>query len=110
VKYSIEFKYRFEVLVPLADDAGRTFPASKIEKVSEDLVKHFQGCRCQPLAPFVGSWKQRGHVYRDNLLLFSVDAPRSDESLTWMLTFKDRLKRQFSQLEIYLAVSELLWL
>jgi len=94
----------------LANNEGRLFPPSKIEQVSETLVRQFQGCRCQPLAPFVGSWKKRGHVYRDNLLLFSVDAPRSDESLNWMLSFKNRLQRQFNQIEIYLAVSELLWL
>jgi hypothetical protein len=110
VKYSIEFKYRFEILIPLADNQGKPFPASKIEHVSEKLVERFRGCRCQPLAPFVGSWKHRGHVYRDNLLLFTVDAPRSDDSMTWMLAFRDRLTTQFSQIEIYLAVTELLWL
>jgi hypothetical protein len=110
VKYSIQFKYRCEILIPLADNDGRLFPASKIEQVGETLVGRFRGCRCQPLPPFVGSWKHRGHVYRDNLLLFTVDAPRDDETLTWMLAFKDRLKRQFNQIEIYLALSELIWL
>jgi hypothetical protein len=110
VSYSIEFKYRFELLIPLADNKGRPFPSSKIEGVGNTLLQRFAGCRCQPYSPYLGTWKHRGHLYRDNLLLFLVDAPRSDESLTWMLAFKERLKRQFHQLEIYLAVSELLWL
>jgi hypothetical protein len=55
-------------------------------------------------------WKFRGHVYREGLLLFTVDAPREDESLDWMLSFKKRLKQQFAQIEIYTAVTELLWL
>jgi hypothetical protein len=49
----------------------------------------------------------RGVVYREGLLLFIVDTPRSDESLAWMVSY-NRLKRQFSQLEIYLSVLELL--
>jgi hypothetical protein len=49
-------------------------------------------------------------MYREGLLLFTVDAPRSDDSLSWMIAYKERLKRQFNQLELYLAVYELLWL
>lgn len=110
MSYSIEFKYRFELLIPLADNSGDPFPWSKIERVSQALLQRFDGCRSQPLAPHLGFWKYRGVVYREGLLLFTVDAPRSDDSLVWMIAYKERLKRQFSQLEIYLAVLELLWL
>jgi hypothetical protein len=110
VSYSIEFKYRFELMIPLADNAGRPFPWPKIERVSQALLQRFEGCRSQPLTPHLGLWKYRGVVYREGLLLFIVDTPRSDESLAWMIAYKNRLKRQFSQLEIYLSVLELLWL
>jgi hypothetical protein len=110
VNYSVEFKYRFELLIPSADNRGRPFPWSKIEKVSSTLLDRFEGCRTQPLTPYLGLWKFRGTVYREGLLLFTVDAPRSDESLAWMPAYKERLKRQFKQIEIYLAVTELLWL
>jgi hypothetical protein len=110
VTYSIDFKYRFELLIPLADNRGHLLPSSKVEGVGDTLLGRFGGCRCQPFSPYLGAWKHRGHVYRDNLILFTVDAPRSDESLTWMLAFKARLKRQFDQIEIYVAVSELQWL
>jgi len=110
VKYHVQFKYRFELLVPLADNEGRPFPWSKIERVGDSLIRRFGGCRCQPLAPHLGLWKHDGVIYREGLLLFTVDTPRSDESLDWMLDYQQRLKRQFHQLEIYVAVSELLWL
>jgi hypothetical protein len=110
VKYPIEFKYRFEVLIPLADNEGHAFPWSKIERVSHALLERFEGCRSQPLAPFLGMWRHRGTVYREGLLLFTVDAPRSDESLEWMTQYKKRLKRLFNQIEIYVAVTELVWL
>jgi hypothetical protein len=55
-------------------------------------------------------WRHRGAVYREGLLLFTVDAPRSDETLEWMVRYKERLKRFFNQIEIYLALTELIWL
>jgi hypothetical protein len=73
-------------------------------------MDRFEGSRSQPQAQHVGLWKYGGIVYREGLLLFTVDAPRSDASLEWMRSYKDRLKRQFSQIEIYMAVTELLWL
>lgn len=63
--------------MPLADNAGRAFSWSKIERVGNTLMKRFQGCRCQPLAPYLGLWKHRGVVYREGLLLFTVEAPRA---------------------------------
>ena len=110
MKHDIEFKYRFELLIPLADNQGRRFPWPKIERVSAALLEPFEGCRSQPLTPYMGLWRYRGVVYREGLLLFIVDAPRSDESLDWMRNFKERLKKQFGQVDIYLAVTELLWL
>lgn len=110
MRYPIEFKYRFEILIPLADNEGRLFAPDKIQRVGDALLARFSGCRCQPFAPYLGLWKFRGHVYREGLLLFTVDGPRADESLDWMLAFKKRLKQQFGQIEIYLAVTELLWL
>ena len=110
MSYAIEFRYRFELLIPLADNSGRPFPWPKIERVSQALVQRFDGRRSQPLTPYVGLWKHRGVLYRDGLLLFTVDTPRADDSLAWMIAFKARLKRQFNQLEIYLALFDLLWL
>jgi hypothetical protein len=110
MNYSIEFKYRFEVLVPMADNQGRLFPSARLERVGDTLLERFKGCRCQPFSPHRGSWKYRGHTYRESQLQFTVDAPRSDESLQWMVAYKERLKRQFDQIEIYLAVTEVLWL
>lgn len=110
MKYPIEFKYRFEILIPLADNEGRLFPSAKIQRVGETLLARFSGCRCQPFAPHLGLWKFRGHVYREGFLLFSADGPRADENLDWMLALKKRLKQQFDQIDIYMAVAELLWL
>jgi hypothetical protein len=109
-RHPVEFKYRFEVLVPLADNDGRPFRWEKIERVGAALLDRFEGCRSQPLAPHSGQWRHRGAVYTEPLLLFTADAPRDDDSLEWMASYKQRLKRQFRQIDIYVAVTEVLWL
>jgi hypothetical protein len=109
MRYTVEFKYRFELLVPLADNRGKPFRPAKIDKVRDQLVEAFGGCQALPL-PYTGTWRHEGLLYHEELMLFVVDTPRSDESLDWFLTYKRRLKRQFKQVEIYLTVSEVLWL
>lgn len=109
MKSPIEFKYRFELLVPLTDSEGRPFSQTKVAAVSDKLLARFRGCRSLP-SPFVGLWQHQAITYREQLMSFIVDAPRSDESLDWFLSYKQQLKRQFKRLEIYLAVTEVLWL
>ena len=57
------------------------------------------------------SWPNVATVVKPGggVLLFIADAPHSDESLSWLLAYKHRLKREFRQIEIYLAVIEIFW-
>ena len=41
MSYAIEFKYRFELLIPLVDNKGDPFPSSKIEWVGDNLLKRY---------------------------------------------------------------------
>jgi hypothetical protein len=43
-------------------------------------------------------------------MLFIVDAPRTDASIEWFLEYQEHLKQEFRQIEIYLAISEIMWL
>lgn len=110
MKYPISFKYRFELLLPLTDNEGNPFEPEIFFQVQQDLLERFSGYRCQPLAPHLGAWTEEETTYYDQLLMFTVDAPRSNESLDWFLEYKEHLKVRFRQMEIYLAISEVLWL
>ena len=110
MRYNISFKYRFEVMIPLADNDGNRFPMEEIIQVRNNLTDEFGGCRSQPLAPFEGTWVDENKVYLDELMLFIVDAPRTDTSIEWFLKYKEHLKQKFTQIEIYLAISEIMWL
>ncbi len=108
--YAIAFKYRFELLIPLLDNEGQPFEAEKIVSVRNQLLSRFGGCRMEPLNPHIGSWTEAEQTYHDQLLMYTVDAPREDASLDWFIEYKESLKTEFKQVEIYLAVSEVLWL
>jgi hypothetical protein len=110
MKYPITFKYRFELLLPLTDNEGNPFEPDAFFQVQKNLLDQFGGYRCQPLAPHIGAWTEEAITYYDKLLMFTVDAPRADESLDWFIAYKEHLKPQFQQVEIYLAVGEVLWL
>ena len=110
MKYAISFKYRFELLIPLFDNEGHPFEPEKILSVHDKLLERFGGCRMEPLSPHIGSWTEAGRIYHDQLLMYTVDAPREDASLDWFQGYKESLKTEFKQVEIYLAVSEVLWL
>jgi len=110
VTYTIAFKYRFELLIPLFDNEEQPFEPDKILSVSDKLLLRFGGCRMEPLNPHIGSWIEAERTYYDQLLMFTVDTPREDASLDWFLEYKEHLKTEFKQVEIYLAVSEVLWL
>jgi len=94
----------------LTDNEGNSFEPDAFFEVQRNLLDRFGGYRCQPLAPHIGAWTEQAITYYDKLLMFTVDAPRSDESLGWFIEYKEHLKTQFQQVEIYLAVSEVLWL
>jgi len=110
MKYAISFKYRFELLIPLLDNEGQPFEPERILSVHDKLLERFGGCRMEPLSPHIGSWTEAEQIYHDQLLMYTVDAPREDASLSWFEEYKEYLKSEFKQIEIYLAVSEVLWL
>jgi hypothetical protein len=103
-------KYRYELLLPLYDNEGHPIDPLEITRVREQLGAKFGGYRFQPTAPYHGSWEDAGVTYEDVALLFTVDGPREEADLYWFHDYKEELKKAFRQVEIYLAVSEIIWL
>jgi hypothetical protein len=104
-------KYRFELLIPTSYNDGRSIETAKIQIVRQTLITKFGGCRVQPAAPFQGWWVHHDHTYEDWLILFTVEGDRSEANVHWFETYKSQtLLTEFEQEEIYLAVTEVVWL
>jgi hypothetical protein len=104
-------KYRFELLIPTCYNDGQRIETTKIQTVRQTLISRFGGCRVQPAAPYQGWWVHEDHTYEDWLILFTVEGDRTDAHLRWFEAYKNRtLLGEFAQEEIYLAVTEIVWL
>jgi hypothetical protein len=108
-------KYRFELLLPLYDNAGQPIPPQHLLDVRVQLMERYGACRTQPSAPHLGWWQdpdmdREPAVYEDWALMFTVDTNRTADEVSWFADLKPRLLDTFQQLEIYLAVTEIFWL
>ncbi|MBI1925890.1 hypothetical protein HYR99_16770 [Candidatus Poribacteria bacterium] len=103
-------KYRYELLLPLYENEHHPIDPNEFLRIRDRLGAKFGGYRFQPAAPYHGFWEHLGVVYEDEALLFIVDGPREKEGLRWFQAYKEELKMVFRQIEIYLTVSEVVWL
>ncbi|MBI1925413.1 hypothetical protein HYR99_14325 [Candidatus Poribacteria bacterium] len=102
-------KYRFELLIPTSYNDGHPVETAKIQNVRHTLIAKFGGCRIQPAAPYQGWWVHQNQTYEDWLILFTVEGDCTEANLRWFETYKNQtLLTEFSQEEIYLAVSEVM--
>ncbi len=49
-----------------------------------------------------GIWQHEGQVYKDDLVRLFADVPDTAENRAWFVQFKERLKRDFQQLDIWM--------
>jgi hypothetical protein len=108
-------KYRFELLVPLFYNDGAPIESEHVDRVLSDLREQFGAYRYQPTAPYEGEWidvqpEQAPTIYRDRLLLLTVDTDREESVVQWFAHFKQNLAETLRQIEIYVAVTEIFWL
>jgi hypothetical protein len=50
-----------------------------------------------------GHWLHEGQSYQDDLVRIFVDVPDLPEHRAWFVEFKEQLKRDFKQLDIWIA-------
>jgi len=103
-------KYRFELLLPMAFNDGAPVPPETIFTVQSVLIDRFGGCRMLPTSPFLGWWREQEQVYEDWTILYITDTDQTEKNLAWFRHYKETLKEMFRQIEIYLTVTEILWL
>jgi hypothetical protein len=80
---------RFEVLLPLQFNDGRTVPEQWMAEAVLEIVDHF-GAASYETQKVEGHWRHGGVLYRDDLVRIVVDVPDSAKNRRWMTEFKDR--------------------
>ena len=92
---------RYEILLPLRFNDGIAVPDAIIGEVIVAIREQFGAASFEP-QNIRGVWQHEGTVYRDDLVRVFADVADTQENRTWFRVFKERLKRDFQQLDIWL--------
>jgi hypothetical protein len=92
---------RFEILLPLRLNDGQPVPVEWIVDTCAELEEEF-GAVTWEQQPIQGMWRYEGTVFRDSNTRLIVDVPDTSENQKFFISFKEKLKRRFDQIDIWL--------
>src|SRR5438067_1085196 len=95
-------KRRYEILLPLRYNDGRSIGDDKFDQTRAELVDRFDGISFQPQS-IIGMWVHEGVRYEDTSVRLSVDVEDTPENRQFFVDFKKTLLDRFEQIEIYIA-------
>ena len=84
-----------QILLPLADNAGRRFDGAAYGRVRRELSERFGGITSFTRAPAEGVWKEGDHTSHDDIVVFEVMARELDHR--WWEDYRAELERRFQQ-------------
>jgi hypothetical protein len=92
---------RYEVLLPLLFNDGRSVSAEWLAEAILEIVDQF-GAVSYETQKVEGHWSHEGVLYRDDLVRLIIDVPDTAANRQWMRTFKSRWKLRLEQLELWM--------
>ncbi len=94
-----------EILLPLADNDGKPFPAELHAAVRDELLEHFGGVTAFTRSPAEGLWKEGGgKPDRDEIVIVEVMSDWLDRG--WWRGYRTELERRFRQDAIVVRARE----
>lgn len=93
---------RYEILLPLRFNNGQPVPPELVAKTVLKLREYF-GAVSWESQTIQGQWQHEGIVYRDDLVRLFVDVADTAENRRFFLQFKEQVKTDFQQLDIWLT-------
>jgi hypothetical protein len=99
---------RYDIYLPLTDNAGRPIADEKFDAVELRLLARFGGLTSQQRDfPLRGIWQGKTRLYLDRIILMTVLDFRRQGSSRFLASLKKGLLRDFDQEEILIAESPL---
>src|SRR5438067_1032042 len=93
---------RYEILVLLLFNDGTPVPEPLLAQTFAELREKF-GAVSWETQTVRGTWEREGTIYEDNLTRFFVDVADLPEHRNFFREFKEKLKKRFDQLEIWIT-------
>jgi hypothetical protein len=88
-------QYLVQLLLPLADNAGRRFPRQLLASVATELTERFGGVTAFTRAPAEGLWSDGERTTHDDLVVIEVLVPGLDRA--WWREYRGQLEARFRQ-------------
>lgn len=95
-------KRRYEILLPLKDNAGRAFARERFDETREDVVARFGGVTVFP-QPAQGVWVDSGKRYEEESIRLVVDVTDDAASRRFFENYKQVLNDRFRQEDVYVT-------
>ena len=93
---------RYEILLPRQFNDGRPVPPSLLAETLIELRRQFGAASCETQT-IQGQWQHQREVYHDELVRVFVDVEDVPENREFFIRFKNRLKQEFNQIEIWMT-------
>jgi hypothetical protein len=97
---------RYEILLPLKFNDGTPIPENLLAETLLEIERTI-GPLSFENQEILGVWQHNGHIYRDKLARVFVDVPDTDANRRFFADLKERLKRRFDQLDIWVTTHPL---
>ena len=95
---------RYDLYLPLSDNAGRPIADAVFDTVERRLVARFGGLTSQQRDfPLRGIWQGEARVYLDQVIIMTVLDFHRPGSARFIAQLKQDLLRDFDQLEILIT-------
>lgn len=72
--------YLIQMLLPLQDNEGRCFPRDEFDQVPRKLAERWDGATAFLQLPAEGTWKEKGEVSHDEMVMIEVMADELDRN------------------------------
>ena len=92
---------RYEMLLPLRFNDGSPVPDHLVGDVIVSIRQHF-GSASLETQTIRGVWEYEGKVYKDDSVRVFADVPDTPSNREWFVRLKERLKRDFRQVDIWM--------
>ena len=88
-----------QVILPIYDNAGRSWPSALMKQVRTELTEKFGGLTAYIRAPAEGTWRDdEGRTRRDDVVIVEVMTPTLERE--WWNTYAGELAIRFDQEEL----------
>ena len=95
-----------QLLIPLRDNRGSSFPASHYAALREELATRFGGITAYTRAPAEGTWDADGRSRdTDDIVIYEVMVDRLDRD--WWSAFRRSLEARFEQDELVIRAQQI---